>query len=159
MAATSTQKINSAFKRLVASLPGITFVKATDFRWSPVDRIIYHPDIIGVEDLAQLLHETGHAALGHVNYSSDAELINMELAAWKHACQSGKEYDIHLSIDDDMIQDAMDSYRLWLHNRSVCPRCSAVGIEKSKNLYRCISCTQEWQVNDARACQLRRYKQ
>jgi len=159
MAVTSTPKINSVFKRIVSDFLSLTFEEGDNFHWSASRRIITHPEISELDDLYQLLHEVGHANLNHDNYRSDAELIDMELAAWNYAAKKlAPRYGLTLSVDDDIVQDSLDSYREWLHARSTCPECGSVGIEEAADNYSCFACRSKWSVNEARSCQLRRYK-
>lgn len=159
MAATSTPKISSVFKQIVNDFPEIKFERGADFHWSAKNHTISHPALKTLTDLYQLLHEVGHAKLGHKNYQADAELISMELAAWKYATEElAPRYRLPLQIDSGIVQDSLDSYREWLHARSTCPRCSSVGVEKTSGEYACFACGEAWKVNEARTCQLRRYK-
>lgn len=159
MAATSTPLINSVVKQLQADYADIAFRYGSEFQWSPTSRTITHPNIKSYEDLFQLLHEISHAQLSHSAYQSDIRLIDMERQAWQYAIdQIAPKYQLSLTEEDDVVQSALDSYRQWLHARSSCPSCSAVGQEVGKNHYRCLSCHQKWRVNEARTCGLKRYK-
>ncbi len=132
------------------------FVEGSMFKWSPSTKTItvQFDDPTGVE---RLLHEIAHAELMHKNYSYDVRLVMLERDAWKHA-QTVLAPLFSLSIDNDIIQDDLDSYREWMHKRSTCPTCSATGIQSNKHTYRCIHCSSLWTVNTARGCALRRYK-
>lgn len=159
MAATSTPKISSVFSQVKADNPELVFELGDDFQWSPTTRTITHPPIDSLGDLYQLLHETGHAQLGHSGYTRDIELLDMERQAWHQAINHlAPKYQLDLTDDDDAVQDSLDSYRQWLYDRSTCPNCSAVGHETSSANYSCLVCQQSWRVNEARTCQLRRYK-
>lgn len=159
MVATTTPKASSVYKQIVDDYPDIKFVIGNDFSWSPDKQTVYHPSIKNYSQLYQLLHEVGHAKLEHRDYPSDASLIDMELAAWQYTVDKlAPRYGLNLSIDDPLIESALDSYRQWLHDRSICPHCGAIGLEKSPGRYSCLSCQQDWRVNEARSCQLRRYK-
>lgn len=102
-----------------------------------------------------LLHEFGHAMLQHSDYTQDINLLKMERAAWDEARTIGSDYAIN--IPEDTVEDALDTYRDWLHNRSLCPECSATGIQVAPLLYQCTACHSQWRVNEARSCSLRRY--
>ena len=107
----------------------------------------------------QLLHEIAHAKLGHKNYQYDVQLIEMERSAWEYAVDTlAPKYGLALSMDDDNVQDSLDSYRDWLHKRSLCPQCGAVGLQGTSSSYKCINCHSEWRVNQAKSCQLKRYQ-
>jgi hypothetical protein len=106
-------------------------------------------------DYPALIHELSHAILGHKAYKRDVELIEMECKAWDYArLVLAKKYDVTIHSDD--IDEALDTYRDWLHARSTCPSCIATGIETDKHQYKCIVCGALWQVNEARICMLRR---
>lgn len=139
--------------------PDINLEQGDDFSWSPSRQTITHPELHSAQDFCQLLHEIGHAKLKHTKYSRDIELIDMERSAWEYAAKLAPRYNISLNMTDDIVQDTLDTYREWLHVRSVCPECGAVGLQSSTDRYSCIHCQSQWRVNEARTCQLRRYKQ
>lgn len=152
MAATTTPSIRSLIKALDVTFTDITFEQSDTSAWNPQKRTVYYePDI----SAAQLLHEVGHAVLGHAAYRRDVELVRMEREAWQKAEILSADYGV--SIQPSEIETHLDSYREWLHARSTCPRCSANGIQSSRHHFRCIECRSTWRVNDARACGLRRY--
>jgi len=146
--------ITSLIVKLQKDYPKLTFAEGDDFRWSPADKaIIYRKDS---DDAASLLHELSHAILGHENYKKDISLIEMERDAWHNAKEiTAPLYDE--VITDEIIEEALDSYRDWLHARSICPACQATGIQTKKGEYRCLACRTQWRVNEARVCELRRY--
>lgn len=109
-----------------------------------------HPDVSLL-----LLHEYGHAILNHQQYRQDIELLTMERDAWDQAQRHAQKYG--LAVSDDTIQGSLDTYRDWLHSRSVCPNCESTGIQTSKDAYECLACHHSWRVNEARTCALRRY--
>ena len=80
----------------------------------------------------------------------------MEMAAWGEAKRLG--LDLNIDVPEDDAEDHLDTYRDWLHARSTCPNCTATGFQKNASTYACPACTQEWSVNEARICQLRRTK-
>lgn len=140
--------------RLTHEFPQFKFVAGPAFRWSPPEQTIFFDQ--SFPDQPALLHELAHAILGHRNYKRDIELLEMERDAWQYAAQLGESY--HIIINEETVQAALDSYRDWLHARSVCPDCNATGIQTTKTTYHCIACHGNWQVNEARTCALRRHK-
>ena len=139
--------------------PELQFKEGEVFSWNPNLQTVYYEKLDSQEDLVQLLHEIAHAKLGHKNYQYDIQLIEMERAAWEYAVDTlAPKYDLTLSMDDDNIQDSLDSYRDWLHKRSLCPQCGAVGLQATSSSYKCINCHSEWRVNQAKSCQLKRYQ-
>ena len=148
----------SILRQIEADFPQFNFELNDNFSWQPKTQTITHPAIKNRDDTAQLLHELSYGLLEHSTYNRDIQLIDMERDAWKHTVKNlAPKYSINLSLSDEIIQDALDSYRNWLHDRSVCPNCNAVGFEHAKSLYRCINCQSEWQVNEAKYCHLRRH--
>ncbi len=157
MAVTTMASRKSLLKKLRNDFSEITFSKSNNFRWSPRQKTIYYPEDMINGDEKILLHELAHALLGHSDYEQDIELLHKEQEAWEYALQKlSKLYGILISEDD--IEDAMDSYRDWLHKRSICPECSMNGLQQPKNTYKCLACGCSWRANDARICELRRHK-
>ncbi len=142
---------NSLIAKLSGAYPDIAFHQGTSTHWSHATRTIsYAPDTTP----AELLHELGHAVRGHADYSRDIKLIAMEREAWTAAQELAPRYGV--SIADDTIEDHMDTYRDWLHARSLCPHCQANGVQIAALTYECLSCHTRWAVNEARSCRLRR---
>lgn len=147
--------ISSLVNKLRRDFEQFTFTPGETFHWSPADKTIYY--IADSSDSAALLHELAHGLLEHKSYARDITLLEMERAAWSHAGQElGQSYKV--TIDEDAIETALDTYRDWLHARSTCPNCQAIGVQTSKHQYSCVACHEKWRVNDARICALRRYK-
>lgn len=143
----------SLLLQLKADYPQFSFKKATSFLWSPSEQTVYYTD--ENKGYSFLLHELSHGLLGHADYNHDVELLAMERQAWDRASELAKTYG--LTISDDVKESTLDTYRDWLHARSTCPKCSATGLQLKKRLYTCPACRQDWQVNEARICALRRY--
>jgi hypothetical protein len=154
MAVTSMRSITSLVKLLRRDFPGITFAPGDAFSWSHTTKTIRF--IENSHDTASLLHELSHATLGHKTYSRDIELIGQERDAWAHAVKLAVKYTT--TVPEEAIEEALDTYRDWLHARSTCPSCDAVGIQTTRTSYACVACTTEWHVNSAKLCALRRYK-
>lgn len=144
----------SLIQRLKDDFPSLTFTEGQDFSWSyEKQTVFYLPDL---NEQSQLLHEVGHALLGHQAYQRDIELIALERDAWTYAAHTlVPKYQ--LVIAQETIDEALDSYRDWLHARSTCPRCAANGIETRKRHYTCPACSHSWHVNEAMQCGLKRY--
>lgn len=150
------QKITSLLKNLESNtrLNGVVFSRGDDFRWDHTANTIFYTTMR--QDAGYyLLHEAGHAILGHQEYPDDMTLVSMERAAWDEALSLGTQYGI--VIPDEIIEDALDSYRDWIHARATCPKCDSIGIQVTHGMYRCIACHTSWKVNEARSCALRRY--
>jgi hypothetical protein len=144
----------SLIRKLQKDFPDIQFLPGDDFYWNPTKQTVYF--ISGSDSTHYLLHETAHAVLHHTQVGYGIELLACERAAWQYATSTlGPRYDT--TIEPDRVEDALDSYRDWLHARSQCPSCNAVGIEIKRHQYRCLACYTAWRANDGRTCQLRRY--
>lgn len=154
MDVTTMPSTPSLIRKLQADFPALTFKEAEDFSWTADDHTVsYVPKEPQVQGL--LLHEVSHGLLNHSEYRRDVELIAMETAAWERAKDLAKTYDVPLN--EELIQDNLDTYRDWLHDRSTCPECTATGYQTDKATYACPACSHNWRVNEARICQLRRY--
>jgi hypothetical protein len=138
--------------------PSISFVEGDVFSWSPKHSSVkYVPHLLKADEGSwTLLHELAHGILGHTNYSTDFELVKMEAAAWQKAKQLSVNYAV--SIDEDHIQDCLDTYRDWLHQRSTCPECTNNSLQTDPNTYTCSNCGQSWHVSNARFCRPYRQK-
>lgn len=155
MVVTTMVSINYLVKKVALDFPEISFHVSEDFLWSYEHQTIYYQPN-NPEAASFLLHELGHALLTHSSYSRDIELIKLERDAWDYAlCNLAPRYK--LSIKEDVIQDNLDTYRDWLHNRSQCPSCQSTGLQIKSRTYRCLACNKLWRVNEARLCALRRY--
>lgn len=152
MAATTMRSTNSIAEQLAGDFTDFEFRADDFFAWNPIDSIVSY---VPASSPARLLHELGHALLGHQSYGRDVELVKMESEAWQKATELAPQYN--LTLDPDDIEEHLDSYRDWLHARSTCPRCDANGIQTDSNRYKCIECQTTWRVNEARTCALKRY--
>jgi predicted RNA-binding Zn-ribbon protein involved in translation (DUF1610 family) len=159
MAATNTSsRTSKEFVRKIAKdHPQFKFVPGSQEHWSPRASTITYNDSEPADELGYgLLHELAHALLGHDNYSSDFELLKLEVQAWDLAVKIGKKYGIDL--DGDHIQDCLDTYRDWLHRRSQCPACGMHVLQKDANSYACFNCGTAWQVSQRRFARAYRRK-
>lgn len=152
MAATTTRSMSLLAEKLARDFPDFEFRSSDQFAWNPIESVVYY-DPSGSP--ARLLHELGHALLGHQSYKRDIQLVRMEGDAWKKARKLAAEYSVSLKINDT--EEHLYSYRDWLHARSTCPSCSSNGVQINDNHYKCIECQAVWRVNEARTCGLKRY--
>lgn len=139
-------------KDLATLTPDVSYQAGQAFCWSPRQQQITYRGTDQPTELDEwaLLHEAGHALLGHKTYNSDLELLLLEVAAWEKAVETAANFSI--VIDPDHIQDCLDTYRDWLHQRSSCPVCTATCLQISPTTYRCHNCTTEWRVSTSRFC-------
>ncbi len=143
--------------QLKKAYPDITFSEDTVFSWSSQQQTVYYvAQAESTRSVWSLLHELGHATLQHTNYENDFALLQMEVAAWERAKQLAQEFG-HI-IDEDHIQDCLDTYRDWLHQRSTCPTCGNVSLQQDARTYQCFNCGGEWTVSATRHCRAYRKK-
>jgi hypothetical protein len=143
---------NATLKACRSLLPGIEFVESKAFYWSPRTKAVhFDPDMLMTpEGEWALLHEAAHAQLGHVHYASDAGLLLLEVEAWQQARRLAEKSGI--VIDEDHIQDCLDTYRDWLYARSTCPTCSLNSLQTESTSYQCLNCSTTWSVSRSRFC-------
>jgi hypothetical protein len=136
--------------RFRKDFPDITFEVGEACCWSGQKQLITYVSSDTSEALFGVLHELGHALLGHTNYASDIELLKKELAAWERAIVVAGTYN--MQIPQEHIEDCLDTYRNWLHKRSVCPACQTKSLQTSARTYHCFNCNNTWCVTSARLC-------
>lgn len=149
--------IKHKFNQIVKDFPGYSFVLRDKFYWSSTENTIFYRQVKNTDDISLLLHELAHAELGHTDFAYDIELIKIETGAWNYAKNNlATKYEIE--INEDCMEDSLDSYRFWLHKRSQCPECLQNGLQTNQNAYSCINCRHSWRVNNSRLCRLRRVR-
>lgn len=138
--------------RLQSDFPELKFEAGETFFWSPRNKTVSYSAGSTQPEVAKwsLLHEVSHGILGHQNYKSDYELMQLEVAAWLQAKVLAKKYGV--AINPEHIQDCLDTYRDWLHLRATCPACNTVSTQKSPNTYECFNCGKVWHVSNSRFC-------
>lgn len=146
---------SSLVAKLSHDFPNVSFVKDDLSRWSAVESTVYYnltePHVDWI-----ILHELSHACLKHTQYTRDIALLAMERDAWQHAADAlAPRYGI--TIDEDFIEDHLDTYRDWLHAKSTCPACTQNGMEYARKRYRCLACGHEWRTNNGTQTRIRRY--
>jgi hypothetical protein len=152
------QNLTMLLERIASDYPDLEFIESAHFGWHAGRKHVSfrrtgkNPD----QNMWALLHELGHAILGHTDYEYDIELLKLEAAAWEKARALASYYD--LVIDENYIQDCLDTYRDWLHLRATCPACFARSLQASERLYRCFNCQTEWRVTRSRLCRPYRLK-
>lgn len=144
--------MEQTLNRLTIRFPGLAFREGKVFCWSPgTQEVIYNSASDPRTAPWSLLHEASHALLKHTTYNTDFELLRLELAAWEYAKQLAEELDI--IIDENHVQDCLDSYRDWIYARSICPHCGTKSLQQSDlKHYCCFNCHEVWQVTPSRFC-------
>lgn len=145
-----SKTMEALISRLTIDHPGLTFLLSKDFYWSAKSQTVYYAHNGLSSDTWSLLHEASHALLNHNSFHSDFQLLTMEMEAWEKAKELAAHYEI--TIDTDHIEDCLDTYRDWLHKRSLCPNCAIKSLQTSPNQYKCLNCATSWQVSKTQKC-------
>lgn len=142
--------MEALLSRLKGLYPRLKFTAGQGFVWSPeTGEVFYDAKRKGKKARWSLLHETGHALLAHKSYNADYELIRLEVAAWEKAKELAGQLEI--AIDEEHIQDCLDTYRDWLYKRSICPSCNTKCLQQDDYAhYRCHNCHMTWRVTPSR---------
>lgn len=132
---------------IITDFPQFTFVAGKGFMWSPHTKsIIYDARRKDFNNgKIALLHEIGHALLGHRLYKYDMELMRMEMDAWDMARTLAQRYGV--PIDEEHIAHTIATYDAWLTKRATCPDCQNFSLQKGRDEYGCFACGSVWQVN------------
>jgi hypothetical protein len=144
--------MRTLLKTLQAKFPELKFTAGKQFCWSPeTSEVFYKTSASGQKAAWSLLHETGHALLQHKSYKADFELLQLEIQAWERARTLAIDLDI--AIDEDHIEDCLDTYRDWLYKRSICPKCGTKCLQQDDYIhYNCFNCHAVWKVSANRFC-------
>ncbi|QQS17851.1 hypothetical protein IPL68_04260 [Candidatus Saccharibacteria bacterium] len=158
MPAKSTPRPPQLLLKLRADYPELSFVESGQFAWHAGKKhVSYQKERIEEErGVWAILHELGHALLAHTDYESDIELLQIEVAAWEKAHELAKKYRVRL--DQDYVEDCLDSYRDWLHVRATCPTCYGRSLQTDRHTYSCHNCGAIWHVTRSRLCRPYRRK-
>lgn len=140
--------MQALLRQLRKDFQEFSFVPGKFFCWSPeFQQVMYKYDTSEVASWS-LLHELAHAALNHKTFSSDVELLMLEVAAWEKAKELAHQYG--QKIDEDHVQDCIDTYRDWLDARSTCPGCTSNSLQIDDHHYSCHNCLLTWGVSSSR---------
>jgi hypothetical protein len=143
--------MDKLISKLSGSYPQLHFCQAGRFYWSPEEQLVYYQTKPCDVYRWKLLHEASHALLGHKSYRSDLELLQLEVAAWDKARELAIDLKV-TPIDNEYVQNCLDTYRDWLHKRSTCPTCGTRSLQESAEQYHCFNCQAVWRVSSSRFC-------
>lgn len=128
--------MDTLIKKIRQDYPDYRFIGGKKFMFRYPRTIIIGP----IEPHANLLllHELGHAILGHRDYETNIKRMKMEVDAWEEARRLSEIYGVE--FDENVMQDELDSYRDWLHKKSRCPKCGLTRFETPDGQYHCPRC-------------------
>ena len=127
---------NSLLSTLQDSYPDFTFRPGNKFLFHPPKTILFDTSDPNFDSL--ILHELGHALLNHRTFRTDIERLKMERAAWEKAAEVA--HSLSLTINEDLIEEELDSYRNWLHIKSKCKKCGLTRYQTPDGIYHCPKC-------------------
>lgn len=129
--------MNQAFlQRLKNDYPDLNFREGRKFAFRSPKTIVLGPPEPFSELLA--LHEVSHALLKHKDFRTDVERLKMETEAWEQARKLAADYAIE--VNEDLIQDELDTYRDWLYKKSRCHVCGLTRFQTPDGKYHCPRC-------------------
>jgi len=124
------------FERLIRDFFDFKFVLGAKFSFRPPKTIVIGPPELFSRLL--VLHELGHAVCGHRDFRMDITRLKMENQAWEEAKKLAVRYEIE--VNEDVVQDELDTYRDWLHQKSRCPICGLTRFQTPDSQYHCPRC-------------------
>lgn len=127
---------NDLLEKLKRDYPNFRFRSGKKFAFRAPSFITIGPDEEHSDLL--LLHEVGHAILQHQDFTVDAMRVKMESEAWDEARRLADKYQV--KVDENLIQDELDTYRDWLHQKSRCPHCGLTRFQTPDKIYYCPRC-------------------
>lgn len=129
-------KRNESEREIVKDFPQFRFVRGKKFEFRPPKTIVVGPDEENAEMM--LLHEVGHAVLGHRSYTTGLSRLKMEAEAWEKAKELAVRYG--MEFQEELAQEELDTYREWLHQKSRCPECGLTRFQSPDGIYHCPRC-------------------
>ena len=127
-------ELDDLVARLARDFPEINFVLGERIKFRPPRTVVVEAG--GEPGL--LLHEVGHALSGRFGFRTEIERLRIEVEAWERARVLGERYGVDL--DEDLVQDELDSYREWLHQKSRCPDCGLTRFQTPDGVWHCPKC-------------------
>ncbi|MBR5389409.1 hypothetical protein IK146_02525 [Candidatus Saccharibacteria bacterium] len=128
---------NLAFLNMLQeSYPDYVFKPGRKFLFRPPKSIYYLESDENFRLL--ILHELAHALLGHYTFDRSLERLQIERDAWaktRELCQ------LHsIPYDDNLAETELNTYRDWVHQKTLCKRCGLSCLEVSSESLYCPFC-------------------
>ncbi len=146
-----TSKLNKQIKEflleLSAEYQGFSFILSNRFKYKPKKSIYIDENCsLTMPYFALLtLHELGHALCKHGDYNTSVERLRIESEAWECAREVilthqnwKKQYRI--TYDEEFVEKMLDSYRDWLHQKTLCKDCGLTRYQTKDGNYHCPNC-------------------
>jgi len=117
---------------LKSAYPDFFFKPGRKFLFRPKRTIFYLEDNDNFRFL--LLHELAHALLKHFSYDTSLERLTLERDAWEKTRQLCSDYKVPFL--DSLAEAELNTYRDWLHKKTLCKTCGLSCLEvNSESLY------------------------
>ena len=131
--------VNTKFVQdLQRDFPDFVFKSSSRFRFHPPKTIYYNLKTSQKSFTLQLLHELGHALSGHTTFILYIDRLKMEREAWERAKTLCEKYSV--AYDPDFVEASLDTYRDWLHKKSLCKACGLTRAQSPDGRYHCPHC-------------------
>ena len=85
-----------------------------------------------------LLHELSHALLGHFSYEKSLERLQIERDAWEKTRELCEKHSV--AFDESVAESELDTYRDWVHQKTLCKTCGLTCLEVSPESLYCPFC-------------------
>lgn len=140
--------LKNLLNHLKTAYPNFRFKVGSRFKYRYPNQIsLENPENSGTPPAffaLQTLHELGHALCKHKNYQTDVQRLKIEREAWEAAKTAYENLpnDLKntLKWDEDYIEDSLDTYRDWLHKKSICKTCGLTCYQTDDGAYHCPRC-------------------
>ena len=90
------------------------------------------------------LHELGHALCKHKDYTTGVSRLKIEREAWERAKTAYLKLPSNLKSafpwDENYVESSLDTYRIWLHQKSTCKNCGLTCYQTPDGVYHCPRC-------------------
>ena len=117
--------------------PEVKFVAGKRFSFRPPRTVVFCDEPDDTAPLL-LLHELGHFLTGRFDFKTEVERLKIEVMAWEKAKELAPLYGVF--VDEDLIENELDSYRDFLHQKSRCPLCGLTRFQTPDSVFHCPKC-------------------
>ena len=131
-----SEKNRTFLKMIIEAYPNLTFKPGRKFLFRPPKSIHYLETDENFRFL--LLHELAHALLGHYTFDRSLERLQIERDAWAKTRELCCLYSI--PFDDNLAEAELNTYRDWVHQKTLCKHCGLSCLEVSSESLYCPSC-------------------
>ncbi|MBR3324210.1 hypothetical protein IKG24_01580 [Candidatus Saccharibacteria bacterium] len=124
--------------KVKADYPDIRFITGKRFTFRPPRTVVITENFDPRSDSLLLLHEIGHALCGRWTFRTEVERLKIEVLAWEEAKKLATSYKI--AIDEELIEDELNTYRDFLHQKSRCHSCGLTRFQTPDGVFHCPKC-------------------